>query len=412
MRILVVAPEIPYPPTGGSLMRTYQFTKRLAARHGVTLLTYSGPGTADRSAALAAIGIDVRTVPYPVSAGKRMSQLAAVFSARSYRSTMYHRPAMQRIIEALLDEIAFDAVLLESSLMGRFDFRETPVVLDEHNLEYEMPERAARTERSPIRKGFAYLEQRKLKQEAKSLWQRVSRCVTTSERERMVVCRETRTGTTATVPNGVDLEYFQPGVGPLDAGSIVFTGRISYRPNTDAICYFVQEILPLIHASRPDVRLTVVGMDVPPAVERLAGPRVAITGTVPDVRPYLRQAAAVVVPIRFGGGTRLKVLEALAMGKPLVSTSIGCEGIDVVPGQHLLIGDSAADFAAAVLNLLAHPELGVMLGKRGRALVEERYGWPRLSSILESVLETAAASGSRSGGAERRSSAMAPKQRA
>jgi polysaccharide biosynthesis protein PslH len=389
MQVLVLMPEIPYPPTGGFEIRNYQLIKGLASNHRVTLLAYGETEPETRASALTRFGIEVRLVPFSRRASKRVIQLASVFSARSYRTTMLYQPAMQRAIDALLKERSFDVVLVESSLLGRFDFGRIPVVLDEHNLEYEIPERAARTERSPVRRGFAYVEQLKLKREEKSFWRRASRSVFTSERE-VAIVRKAGVTTTSTVPNGVDLEYFWPANMPPDPESLVFTGRISYRPNADAVTYFVEEVLPLIHEVRPQVTLRVVGMDVPPAVQRLAGPHVQITGAVPDVRPYLRRAAVAIVPIRFGGGTRLKVLEALAMGKAVVSTTIGCEGIDVVPGRHLLVADSAADFGRAILDLLAHPEIATAMGRRGRALVEECYGWPRLSSMLESVLTEAA----------------------
>jgi len=389
MRVLVLLPEIPYPPTGGLEIRAYHLIKGLAAHHHVTLLAYGDAVAETRVAALSRFGIDVRLVPFSAWASKRVIQLASLFSPRSYRNAMFYRPAMQRAIDALLSERSFDVVLVESSLLGRFDFGRIPVVLDEHNLEYEIPERAAKTERSPVRRGFAYMEQLKLKREERSLWRRASWCVFPSERE-VAIVRQTGVTTTSMVPNGVDLDYFWPASEPPDPQSLVFTGRISYRPNADAVTYFVENVLPLIHETRREVTVRIVGTNVPPAVQRLAGPHVLITGAVPDVRPYLRRAAVAIVPIRFGGGTRLKVLEALAMGKAVVSTTIGCEGIDVVPGRHLVVADTASDFAAAVLDLLAHPERASAMGRRGRALVEERYGWPRLSSMLESVLAQAA----------------------
>jgi glycosyltransferase involved in cell wall biosynthesis len=176
----------------------------------------------------------------------------------------------------------------------------------------------------------------------------------------------------------VDLRYFRPSAEPTIPDSLVFTGLMRYRPNHDAVKYFVREVLPLIRRVRPGVRLTVVGGDPPPELSRLAGPDVEITGGVPDVRPYVARAAAVVVPLRMGGGTRLKVLEALAMGKAVVSTGIGCEGLLAEDGVHLLTADDPQSLAERTLLVLSTPSLAGDLGRRGRLLVEENYGWERV----------------------------------
>jgi glycosyltransferase involved in cell wall biosynthesis len=294
---------------------------------------------------------------------------------------------MQVEIDRAMARVDFDVVLVEGSMMWRFGYgSRTPVVLDEHNVEYEILERTYVAERSPVRKLYAYLEYVKFKREELAAWRGATRCVFTSERERNIMLGERMSTPAVAIPNGVDLDHLGPGEDDVDPSSVLFTGRIAYRPNTDAVLYFVRKILPIIHRSRPDVVLTVAGADVPPDVRRLAGPNVVVTGPVPDMRPYWRRAAAVVVPLRFGGGTRIKVLEALAMARPVVSTSLGCEGIDVVPGDHLLMADEPEWFAQSVLRVLGDPELGANLGRRGRMLVEARYAWSRLSEQLETVL--------------------------
>lgn len=161
------------------------------------------------------------------------------------------------------------------------------------------------------------------------------------------------------------------------------TGYMKTRPNVDGALFFVNEVLPRIHAVRPDVTLYLVGASPPHELTRCAGPRVVVTGEVPDVRPFMGRAAVFVVPLRMGGGTRLKVLEALSMQKPLVSTSLGCEGIDVRDGTHLLVADDAAGFAHRVLDLLTNPERGVILARAGRALVERRYQWRAVVDAID-----------------------------
>jgi glycosyltransferase involved in cell wall biosynthesis len=169
--------------------------------------------------------------------------------------------------------------------------------------------------------------------------------------------------------------------------SLVFVGAMHWRPNQDAIQYFVDEILPLVRDRRPDVSIAVVGQEPPAHIQKLDSlPGVHIVGRVDDVRPYVDAATVYVVPLRIGGGTRLKILEALAMGKAVVSTSVGAEGLDVVDGEHILIADSADEFADRIERLLADPSLRGKLGRAGRALVTERYRWDSLARKLESFL--------------------------
>ncbi|HZU15482.1 MAG TPA: glycosyltransferase [Candidatus Dormibacteraeota bacterium] len=389
MRVLVLTPTLPYPPVWGAAIRNHRFLKWLGSRHRVRLLTYAGPEHAAGIARLEAEGIRVRAVDDP-GTGKRMAQLRSLFSPRSHLGSSLHRPAMQREIDRLLAEEGADVVLVEGSHLARFRFGDrVPVVLDEHNLEYELLERTYRTERSPLRRGFARVEYLKFRKEEQAAWRAASWVVVTSERERQLI-RESGCPTPSTVvPNGVDLEYLTPSPGS-EPDRLLFTGRISYRPNTDAVLHFARHVLPLIRRRRPEVVFTVVGAGAPAEVRRLAGPRLRLTGEVADVRPYWRRSAVVVAPIRFGGGTRLKIVEAMAMGRPVVSTSLGCEGLEVTPGEHLLVADSPRDFAEAVVRLLEDRGLREELGRRGRRLVEERYDWRRLSAELEGVLLRAA----------------------
>jgi glycosyltransferase involved in cell wall biosynthesis len=259
------------------------------------------------------------------------------------------------------------------------------MVLDEHNIEYELLYRLFRKERSIVRKLYNGVEYVKVKRSERSTWSRVDACLVTSEREEHTVRRHAPRTRTRVVPNGVDLEVFQPQETPTDPHSLVFVGTMNYRPNADAVIYLAGEILPEIWKTRPDVTLTVVGQEPPEEVRRLAGPRIAITGWVDDVRPYVRRAAVVVTPVRIGSGTRLKVLEAFAMGKAVVSTPLGCEGIAVKDGEHLLVADNPADLAARVVRLLDDPALAIRLGMQGRALVERTYGWRAVVDDLDAL---------------------------
>ena len=385
-RILVVTPSIPYPPNWGFGIRVYQFLKHLSRAHQVSLLCYAHPGEEAKAAELQKICHAVHTVPAPLNrqSDKRVAQLASLVSPRSFSSGSLRTPAMQNLLAKLLETENFDIVQIESSQLGSYPFGTRPaLVVDEHNLEYELLYRMYQTERSPLRRIYNGLEYLKFKREEQDCWQKADACIFTSEREQQIVNAQMPRKAAHVAPNGVDIEYFQPSSAVVDTNSLVFTGLISYRPNTDAVLFFVNEVLPHIVRVRPETVFSIVGMGPPDEVVRLAGPNVIVTDEVPDVRPYIEKAGVFVVPLRMGSGTRLKVLEGLAMGKPMVSTRMGCEGIDARNGEHLLMEDDPQAFAQAVVRLMNDRELAQQLGTAGRALVEDHYSWASIVQTME-----------------------------
>ena len=190
---------------------------------------------------------------------------------------------------------------------------------------------------------------------------------------------------TAIVPNAADVDYYQPRPADPrpDGRTLVYFGLLSTVPNVDAMVHFVREIWPLIAAAHPDARLKIIGGRPPPSLLALAAPRIELTGLVPDLRPHLAEAAAVVVPLRLGGGTRLKIVEAMAMGKAIVSTTLGAEGIDATPGRDILIADEPRMFAGSVVQLLEDPSLAARLGRAARRLAVERYSWTAAAGALD-----------------------------
>jgi glycosyltransferase involved in cell wall biosynthesis len=208
----------------------------------------------------------------------------------------------------------------------------------------------------------------------------------------------------------VDTDYFRPsGAVAQEPSDLVFTGSMDWMPNEDGILWFVDEILPRIHERRPEATLTVVGRNPPPRIAALAGrdPRLRVTGTVPDVRPYLERASVFVVPLRVGGGTRLKVYEALAMERALVSTTIGAEGLPVTDGRHLLLADEPAAFARAVLGLLDDPARCRVLGADGAAFVRQHFGWDRVADEFAASVTAANAGDAGQAAVERAGQASA-----
>ena len=377
--------SLPYPPNWGGGIRVYQFLRNLSRHHEVTLLTFGSPEDSAKMDALKKICHAVHTVPpaFTQQVSKRAMQLKSLTSRHSFTAGSITLPSMQAKLDELL-ATGFDLIQVEFGHLSGYDFgRSAPVVLDEHNIEYELLYRMYLSERTGFRRFYNWLEYKKYAREERAFWKRVDACIFTSDRETAMLRSQIPGLRAVTAPNGVDIEYFQPSPEETDPDSLVYTGLISYRPNTDAVLYFAQEILPLILRRRPRTVFNIVGMGPTPEVLRLQGPNVNVTGEVPDVRPYIAKAGVMVVPLRMGSGTRLKVLEGLAMGKPVVSTTIGCEGIDVVADEHLRIADTPETIAEAVVALQEERESAIAMGQRGRALVVSRYSWASITDHLE-----------------------------
>jgi glycosyltransferase involved in cell wall biosynthesis len=216
--------------------------------------------------------------------------------------------------------------------------------------------------------------------------------VAVSEADRALLSANAPGADIRAIPTGVDTAYFHPNGTAETPATLVFTGSMDWYPNEDAILYFIEAILPQVRREVPDVTLAVVGRD-PSSRLRTTGAAagVRVTGTVEDVRPHVADAAVYVVPLRVGGGTRLKIFEALAMGKAVVSTRVGAEGLPIVSGQHFLQADEPGDFARAVVALLKDPARRRALGAAGRRLMEERYSWAQVAAEFERHCEEVAA---------------------
>ena len=393
MKILVVSPHFPFPPRAGVNVRTYNLLRQLAARHDVTLLSYAGPRDQD---GVEALGRSLRVVtverPDPVRAARRLRQLRSIVTFQSFWVPEICSTTLQDAVDDLCATVPFDLVQLEASVLCALEIPQgIRVVLDAHNIEYELLHRLAGGERSLARRAFNTFEYRTYRRFEERSWTHVDGCVVTSAREERIVRATAPQTLTAVVPNGVDLEFFRPSNAAVEPRTVVFNGTLAYRPNVDAAHYLVEDIWPLVRAQYPDARLIIVG-SVPAAERRsLAQPSVILTGEVADIRAYLRRAAVVVVPVRMGGGTRLKVLEGIAMGKAMVSTSVGCEGIATRDGVHLLIADDAPSFALRMSHLFDDSALRDRLGTAGRSLIEAEYSWDLAGYRLEALYQRVAA---------------------
>ncbi|MDI3339046.1 MAG: glycosyltransferase, partial [Sphaerobacter sp.] len=332
LRILFVTPYLPDPPDFGGAARMFHLIRTVAAHHEVVVLSLAGPGEASPGGNLSARVIPVRvplTARQPPDRRKRLAQVRSLLSRHSFQDALYHHPAMQAALDRLLRSEPVDLVQLEFAQMGRYRLPPgVPTVLDVHNVEHDVLRQAATLGSLP-RRLFNAIEYRKFRREEIAAWRRATACVATSAADAAAVAAATGREV-AVVPNGVDLDDVPrlPLAG-TDPAALVFVGAMRYRPNADAARWFVEAVFPRVRAALPTATLTIVGADPPPDVLALgAVPGVQVTGTVPTVRPWVERAGTVVVPLRAGGGTRLKILEAFAMGRPVVSTRLGAAGID------------------------------------------------------------------------------------
>ena len=261
---------------------------------------------------------------------------------------------------------------------------ECPTLLFQHNVESTIFERHARTaSRAPLR-WFWRSQWRKMERFERAACQRFAGVVAVSEGDRLVFAERYGASRTFAIPTAVDADYFRPGTRPVVDGRLVFTGSMDWLPNEDAVLFFVEAILPRIAARVPRVTLEVVGRRPSPRLRRRLSlhPEVTVTGRVDDVRPHLESAAVYVIPLRIGGGTRIKAYEAMAMAKPVVSTPIGVEGLPVGHGEHLMLAEHPEDFSAAVVRLLQEPDFRRRLGQAARRFVEGSCRWPSAATAF------------------------------
>jgi len=385
MKILFVAPYLPSPPRFGGQRRMDGLMRGLAANHEVSILSFNStdPYTQQSLDATRLFCQRVTTLPDldPRSvAEKRRLQMRSLLSLHSFEHLQVKRRAdFQAQIDQQLAEQSYDVVQVEFANMASYRFtrqqKKPLLVLDEHNIEYDLQRRTAGSADGASRKLYNSLNWRKLGWEEKAAWRRFDGVLLTSQRDAGLLSGVSPTTTTAVIPNGVNVEQFQPSSFDTAPDQLLFFGANNYFPHHDALLYFIDEILPKVVAARPNVKLSIVGPGAQPALLARQSRHVEVVGFVDDVMPHLERASAVVVPLRIGGGTRLKIVEAMAKSKAIVSTRIGAEGLDVSHEHDVLLADSPDDFAQQILRVLADPKLAQKLGQNARTLAEERYAW-------------------------------------
>lgn len=393
MRILLVLPYSPVPATYGSTLRILNLMKQMVRRHDLSVVYFGHEGS-ERAMADAFGGRLRRIVRVPRPWNRkhrRLSQLVSLFGTRSHFSRLGRSDLLAELLGEEAASGRYDAIQTEFPHMVTDLDTGLLRVLDTHNVEYHLIRRQWEQSSSILRRLHYGDEWRKMRREEIAAWTSHDLVFATSDRDRRMILEDAPGTHCAVVPNGVDSDYFAPSGGPEEPDSIVFTGMMKYLPNHDGIGWFLDEILPLVRAGVPGVRLTVVGADPPAHLAARAGAGVTITGRVEDVRPWVDRAAVSIVPLRMGGGTRLKICEAFSMRKPVVSTTIGAEGIEAVHGESIMIADEPRAFADAIVRLLRDARLRRAVAGNGYELMRTRYEWSVVGGHLEEAYRDALA---------------------
>ena len=391
MRILWVKVGGLWPLTSGGRLRSFHTVAELSRRHHVTVVTtHEAP---DEAGALPArLGAATRVVSLSFVPAKQGSARFALALTGSWASPLpvdlwrWRIRAIRDVVRRMLTRGRFDICVADFlAAMPNIPDRigAVPLVLFEHNVEHMIWKRVSETERRTLLRPLLEVEWRKMRHYETLACQRAALVLAVSDADRDVLQLLAPAARIETVPTGVDAAYFAP-TDPDVEDEVLFTGSMDWYPNDDAMAYFIDRILPPIRREVPGVRMTIVGRRPRPRLREVAqAAGVTVTGTVEDIRPFMARAAVYVVPLRIGGGTRLKVFEALAMGKAVVSTAIGVEGLALVEGTEFALADDPDEFARSVVALLRDPARRRALGARGRRLIEARYSWAESARVFE-----------------------------
>ena len=397
MRMLWLKTELLHPVDKGGKIRTFHMLKELKKSHHITYLTLDD-GTAGRDAEERASEYCHELLRVPHQTAPKLSKafykevVANIFSrlpyaVEKYRSEPFSRRLADQVSSGRVDLIVCDFLFPSINLPAVL---RCPTVLFQHNVEAQIWRRHAEVQNNPLSRWYFHEQWRRMRAYERTACARFDAVVAVSPEDREMLRSEYGVTQAFDIPTGVDALYYAPN--PLiqsEPLSLVFTGSMDWLPNDDAMWYFVQEILPLVRAVLPDVRLTIVGRNPFPRLQELAqkDPQIVVTGRVDDVRPYINRAAAYIIPLRIGGGTRLKVFEAMAMEKAIVSTSIGVEGLRVTDGEDVLVADSPRAFAQAVLRALLEKDFAQTLARQAGDKVRREFGWQSVAESFSRICQ-------------------------
>ena len=402
-KMLFLCQTLPFPPDGGVQIRSFNILRLLSQCFDITALCFFRQAT--RSTPEAVMGgvaglspyarVEAFSIPQEHSKSRMLwDHMRSILSRRVYTRFAYESVAFMSRLRTLLREECFDIVHMDSLDLSLYlpALPHIPVVCTHHNVESALLMRRAKTERSTLRKRYLQLQARFMESEEKRYCGMVSLNVVVSPEDARCLAAHVPEAAIQIVPNGVDTKVFLPGAG--GHRGVVFVGGASWFPNRDAMEYFAHEILPLLRHDQEDLQVTWVGRSsdaIRDTYNQEHG--IELTGYVDSIEPYVAEAACYIVPLRVGGGTRLKILDAWAMGKAVVSTSVGCEGLDARDGENILIRDTPQAFAAGVRQILTDTTLRRRLAAAARDTAERTYDWDVIGSKMIAAYSSLARKG-------------------
>jgi sugar transferase (PEP-CTERM/EpsH1 system associated) len=378
LKILFICHRFPYPPKRGGKIRPFNIIKHLSGQgHDVTVASLV------RSNEEAREGEDIQNycasyIMQRVGSVAATSRMVARLPS-SLPSSMgyFYSPRLKARIDAVLGDVSFNLILVHCAFVAQYvdGVHRIPKILDFGDMDSQKWLDYSRTRRFPLSIGY-YVEGVKLRRMERIFAKRFDYCTCTTRAELETLESYHAGARTDWFPNGVDSADFHPTEKPYDRDSICFVGRMDYYPNKQAMFFFCAHVLPLLRALRPEIKLLIVGADPSRAVSRLGRlPGVTVTGSVPDVRPFVHQSALTVAPLKIARGTQNKILESMAMGVPVVASDEASRGVDAVPGEHLLTASSPEGYRDAILSLMENPPLRARFSHAGRERVLARHSW-------------------------------------
>lgn len=390
MKILWVKTDFLHPTTRGGQIRTLEMLRQLHKHHEVHYVAFDDPASPEglrRSAEYCSHAYPVDHEVVSKRSPRFALQLAeGLFSEYPVAGTRYRSQAMRDIIARLTTEHDFDAKICDFLTPSINIDDMTGWVLFQHNVETVIWERHAQSGRTPLHRAYFAQQARRMFDWERAVCRASAHIVAVSQVDEQIMRERFGVQATSSVSTGVDIDYFERPGSARPRYDLVFLGSMDWMPNIDGVQWFLSEVLPLIRARKPDIRLAIVGRNPPPSLTAANTDSVVVTGTVPDVRSYLWESAVAIVPLRVGGGTRLKIFEAMAAGTPVVSTTVGAEGLPVEQGETIRIADSAESFAAQCLDLFEDPDTRSALAQRGLELIRANFSWAQVTRHFEETL--------------------------
>ncbi|MDE0011812.1 MAG: glycosyltransferase family 4 protein [Candidatus Poribacteria bacterium] len=390
MKILFLSPTVPFPLTDGGRIRVFNLLKQIAQKNKVTLLALETQSTdADGIAELQQLGIQVYLVPNAQTLPRVSfdTLIKAFFRRQPITVARYDVPAYRQKIRELITEQTFDLVHYEMFHTAQFHTETNlPGVLSQQNVDSAIWRRLCSETANPFYKFTYWTQQLAFQHYERVLSPKFDAVTCTSDIDATVFQQHCAENVIEIIPNGVDITHYLPDFTSEAPAHLIYIGSMDWYPNEDAVAFFADEVLPLIQEKVSNVTFSIVGGNPSARVRKLAEREgVVVTGRVPEIKPYFAEAMVFVVPLRIGSGTRLKILEALAIGKAIVSTTVGAEGLDLRDGEEIFIADEPTAFADAVTRLLMDSELRRRIGENGRARVEQDYDWRSIGEKLHGV---------------------------